>query len=531
MKELFLLLTIAGTGLGIARRFKLPAIPFWILGGVVASKLNITFENILLEQLLEMGLFFLVFASGMELNPGRFRHQWHIVWRVGVLQFVALVGVGWAVAAAMGYGAKEACYPAIAMGTSSTLLGIRLLIQGKKMYEPFARMVIGVLLIQDILMILLVVILVKSDLGYAHTAAGLAATCLIGLVAWCIRQYFWTFFLRLFKADEESFLLVLLSVMFLFLSASHYLGLPLIAGAFLGGLSLSSFPIHGLAKGVMTSLSDFFFALFFTALGLYAGTPVSFEIWMEAACFSILVIILTPILVSLIAERAGLTARHAIEGGILLAQTSEFALILGLAGHLSSTGLPIERITQIALLSIMTMTITPLLANDKVTQWLLKFHPFRDRHGIMTEWKDHVIVLGFGSAGDYVIHPFIENKDKVVVVDEDPSVVARLQSKGIVTAVRGDGADPALLDQLQAQRSKVILASMRRPEEAAAVIKFVQGKAPVMARVFEPEDGKRIQSMGGIPILNSLASAEAFMDWYQLIGRDICEEASRHKVS
>ena len=248
MKELFLLLTIAGTGLGIARRFKLPAIPFWILGGVVASKLNITFENILLEQLLEMGLFFLVFASGMELNPGRFRHQWHIVWRVGVLQFVALVGVGWAVAAAMGYGAKEACYPAIAMGTSSTLLGIRLLIHGKKMYEPFARMVIGVLLIQDILTILLVVILVKSDLGYAHTAAGLAATCLIGLVAWCIRQYFWTFFLRLFKADEESFLLVLLSVMFLFLSASHYLGLPLIAGAFLGGLSLSSFPIHGLAK-------------------------------------------------------------------------------------------------------------------------------------------------------------------------------------------------------------------------------------------------------------------------------------------
>ena len=522
MTELLLLLFIAAIGLGLARKLKLPAIPFWISGGLIAGQLDWSVRTTHLEQLLEIGLIFLVFASGMELNPSRFKHQWSIVWRVSLLQFSILVGIGWLVAFGLGFTPREACYPAVAMGTSSTLLAIRLLIQGRKMYEPFARMVIGVLLIQDLLMILLVVILVKSNLGLLATIKGLGGTIVLGTIAWFVRQYFWTFFLRKFDSDEESFLLILLSTMFLFVSASFYFDLPLIVGAFFGGLSLSSFPIQGLAKGVMTSLSDFFFALFFTALGLYAGIPLSIYYWLQAAVFAGIVVIMTPILVALIAERAGLTARHAIEGGILLAQTSEFALVLGLAGHLSESGLPVERISQIALLSVMTMTITPILSNDRVTHWLLRFHPFRNRHAVNSDWKNHVLVLGFGSAGDYVIQPFIERGDLVVVVDEDPAVVAKLQAKGKVTAIRGDGADRALLDQLHARKSRVILASMRRTEEAAGVLKYVDGAAPVFARVFEPEDGERIESLGGIPILNSMASSEAFMSWYKTIGQDIC---------
>lgn len=63
---------------------------------------------------------------------------------------------------------------------------------------------------------------------------------------------------------------------------------------------------------------------------------------------------------------------------------------------------------------------------------------------------------------------------------------------------------------------------MRRPEEAAGVIKYINGAAPVFARVFEPGDGERIKSLGGIPILNSMASSEAFICWYEMIGQEIC---------
>jgi len=177
------------------------------------------------------------------------------------------------------------------------------------------------------------------------------------------------------------------------------------------------------------------------------------------------------------------------------------------------------------LLSVLTMTITPLLANDKVTHWLLRYHPFRNRHHIEETWNNHVLVLGFGSAGDYVIHPFLETGDTVVVVDEDPAIIAKLQSKGKVIAIRGDGADNSLLDQLHARQAKLILAAMRRPEEAEGVIQYVDGATPVFARVFEPRDGEKIQQLGGVPILNSMASAEAFLDWYQTIGKEMSESS------
>ena len=85
MTELLLLLFIAAIGLGLARKLKLPAIPFWISGGLIAGQLDWSVKTTHLEQLLEIGLIFLVFASGMELNPSRFKHQWSIVWRVSLL--------------------------------------------------------------------------------------------------------------------------------------------------------------------------------------------------------------------------------------------------------------------------------------------------------------------------------------------------------------------------------------------------------------------------------------------------------------
>jgi len=47
----------------------------------------------------------------------------------------------------------------------------------------------------------------------------------------------------------------------------------------------------------------------------------------------------------------------------------------------------------------------------------------------------------------------------------------------------------------------------------------------VFARVFEPRDGEKIQQLGGVPILNSMASAEAFLDWYQTIGKEMSESS------
>jgi Kef-type K+ transport system membrane component KefB len=66
------------------------------------------------------------------------------------------------------------------------------------------------------------------------------------------------------QPDEETLLLVVLAILFLFIGAGDLLELPLVAGAFLAGVSLSTFPVRGIVRGQLSSLSDFFLAIFFT---------------------------------------------------------------------------------------------------------------------------------------------------------------------------------------------------------------------------------------------------------------------------
>jgi Trk K+ transport system NAD-binding subunit len=80
--------------------------------------------------------------------------------------------------------------------------------------------------------------------------------------------------------------------------------------------------------------------------------------------------------------------------------------------------------------------------------------------------------------------------------------------------VRGDGSDPDLLERVGARNAKLVIASMRRAGDALKVLDHVHG-VPVLARVFEEHEAAAIKNAGGIPILNSEAAADSFIDWFQ----------------
>jgi monovalent cation:H+ antiporter-2, CPA2 family len=62
--------------------------------------------------------------------------------------------------------------------------------------------------------------------------------------------------------------------------------------------------VSGLFRGQLTSLSDFFLAVFFVALGTTLILPSTQELLL-ALSLIVLVLLVTPVLVSLIARQAG----------------------------------------------------------------------------------------------------------------------------------------------------------------------------------------------------------------------------------
>lgn len=511
MNDIPLFLGVAACGYAIAFHFRLSAIPVLILLGVGLSLSPLAPEWSSSQMVVELGLAFLVFAAGIELSPRRFAHQTGAVLWVAVAQF-ALVGfAAYGLGRWMGLEVFAALFVGFAISASSTLVVVQHLRQQQQMFQPFGRLVTGVLLVQDIFLIVLLVVLVALPLGGVAVGWSLGGMALLGGVAAVCHFWIMPWLITRHRADDEMLLLVALAVLFAFVAGARALGVPMIAGAFLAGFSLAGFPVSGLVRGVVGSLSDFFQALFFTALG---SLLVGMTWWVvgQAVLFSILVFVITPPIVTLFAEWRGQSSRSGIESGLLLAQTSELGIVLGLLGWQQGL-LGSGEFTLVALVAAITMTLTPFIATDAVTWKILHWHPGRQKQLAGLDLKGHILVLGLGSAGMWVVKPLLQAGHRVLVVEDDPRVIEQLgQTK--VAWWRGDASDEQTLKAVRASEASLILSALPRLADQLKVIRHAGG-VPVVARVFEEAEGRLIEQAGGTAILNSEAASEQFLLWFE----------------
>jgi CPA2 family monovalent cation:H+ antiporter-2 len=514
------LLAAAAVAYTVARLLRLPAVPLLLAAGLGISLVTeLTAETV--ESALIVGVSVLLFVVGLELDPRRIRAQQGAAVRVGIWQFVVLALLGFVAARALGLGPTEAGYVALALPVSSTLVGVRLLQRRTQLFEPFGRLVLGVLLLQDVLVLLAIPFVTELTAGWRSVGVATGAVALIGGLSLAVRR--WGAPLLLAVAEEgELVLLGSLAILFVFLAASSALGLPVVVGAFLAGAALSRFPVNGIVRGELAPIGDFFAAIFFTALGALVRVPTPHELW-QAAVLTLLVLVVTPPLVAFVAERAGFTSKPALEAGLLLSQTSEISLVVGLAGVIQGH-IGESLFVVLTLVTLTTMLLTPFLATDEVARRLARMRPGRRRVTADTP-ADHVLLLGAGATGMPLLEDLILSGCRVVVVDDDPAVIARLEEAG-VSAVRGDASDPRVLREAGAGRARVVSSTIRRPRDNAALLAMARG-VQILVRVFDEADAGWVKERGGEPILYSAATADGLMEWYD----ERAEELDRDAVA
>lgn len=518
---------LAGAALayGVSKWLGIPATPFLILAGILLN-LFALFPAELLQESLVLGLTFLLFVTGLELNPRRVRAQRRAAIRVGILQFFILGGIGTLAVWAVGADPLTAVYLGLALTASSTLVIVRLLQRRRQLFEPYGRMVVGVLLLQDVLVILLIPLLTHAPLGVAAVVRGFLGTVALVALAFVVLHWVTPRMVSL-QHEEETLLLSVLAVLFVFVGIADLLNLPLAAGAFLAGVALSPFPVSGIVRGQLSSVADFFTAIFFLALGglLTFPSPVGMA---QVLVLSALVMVVTPPLVTLVAERVGFPARPAIEGGLVLSQTSELSLVVGLQA-LALDQIGQGTFTVLALVTVITMVLTPFWSSERVVRLFMRMHPLTGVSQLEARPSGHILLLGCGSGGLPILETLLAAGEEVVVIDDDPEVVDHLR-RGDVLCLRGDASDPDVLRQAGADRARLVSSTIRRPRDNQGLLASTAG-TPVLVRVFDDEDARWVEERGGIPILYSAAGAEEFLRWYDGEGRELTAARGPTSVS
>ncbi len=151
------LIIIIATVLGFILKFvRQPLITAYILAGVLIGPFGLSlikdYENI--KILSELGIAFLLFMVGLELNAKKIKDVSSVSVFAALLEIGLLFLIGFIAAGLFGFTNIESIYLGLILAFSSTLVVVKLLIDRKELGTLHGRIILGTLLLQDIVAII-----------------------------------------------------------------------------------------------------------------------------------------------------------------------------------------------------------------------------------------------------------------------------------------------------------------------------------------------------------------------------------------
>ncbi len=505
----------AAAATGLSRALRLPTVPLMVLAGVLGAWLLRSVAEVapvrVDDPLPQLALAVLVFVAGLELDPRRVASEAGAAARVAAAQFVAIAVLGGAAAAACGVSGTAAALFGLGMAASSTIVGVGMLVERRQLFEPFGRLVLGVLLLQDLVMILAIAAIGGADEGVGGVLRGVLGVSLLLFAGFGVLRWIGPSLIGRLDREPETMLLLAIAVLFAFAGIAHALGLPPVTGAFIAGVSLSGFPVAASVRAPLESVAIFFKAVFFTVLGASLTLPPLQLLVLVAAGLAI-VLVATPLAVTVAAGRSRFSRRGAVEAGLLLAQSGELALVLAVVAQTDGLIDP-TLFSTLALVTVASMMVTPVLASDRAAWAITERLPARAVPPL-PPLRDHVVLLGCGRNSGVLLDMLLLSPAPVVVVDRDPNTIARLWDREI-PAILGDAAEEAVLAAAHAFTARVVIATMGRVADHERMLQHLRPRergVRAFVRTFEESDRERLEAFGATVVSESeVAAAEAVL--------------------
>jgi CPA2 family monovalent cation:H+ antiporter-2 len=488
-------------------RLRVPSIVAFMLAGVVAgpgvTRIIATPEEV--ETLAEIGVVLLLFTVGLDFSLAAMKLIWRTIIAAGSMQIIGTAAVVAVVlAATLEISVRLAVFIGLFVALSSTAIVLKGLAERNELASPHGRLTVGILLLQDlaivVLLLLVPILSGKTPLSAVPMALGRALLA-IAIVAGASRLVLPPL-LRFVTASRrrEAFPLAILVAAVGTAWLSSLIGLSMAVGAFLAGLMLAESEFSHQAYAEVRPLRDVLSGLFFISLGMLIDLPaVARQLPLVLAVAAVIIagksVVATGALVTAMSP-----IRVAVASGIGLAQVGEFSFILGRAG-VDAGLLPAGMWQTMLGASIATMIATPslLAAAPAVASW---FRPHERRRALtktgLPALSGHVIVLGFGVGGQLVARSLRDLGVPYLVLELNGATVRRARAQG-ERIFYGDATSPESLHAAHIGEAIAIVSLLSDPDAAQRMVKAVRQISPtipVVVRTRYRIEAERLQQLG-----------------------------------
>jgi len=494
----------------VAQALKQPLILGYILAGVAVGPYTggVTVAEVhSIEKLAEIGIALLLFALGLEFSFRELRSVRNIAIIGTPIQILLTTAFGYGIGQWIGWDWVSSLWFGALISLSSTMVILKTLENQGMIGTLSSRVMIGMLIIQDLAIVPMLIILPqlsdpKAGLPVLAFAAVKAATFLALMIVLGTR-----IIPRVMKSianrNSRELFLVATTAMGLGIGYGTYLfGLSFAFGAFVAGMILSESDFGYQALSDIIPLRDIFSLLFFTSIGMLLDPQFLWDHLGLVLSLVLIVMVGKGLIFAALSRLFHYRNVIPLATGLGLSQVGEFSFVLGRVG-VETHSISSEFYSQILILSIVTMLLTPLISGlaaplyGLLGRWLKAALP-EPLYFPRTNLKDHFVIAGGGRVGRYVATVLQQMGIPFVIVEYNSMRVDELKTSGFLVLF-GDAEKRIILEAAEVSRARLLLITIPLTIISKAVVtqaKILNPDIHIIARANGIEEMQGLHNEG-----------------------------------
>jgi len=477
------------------RKIKFPLIAGFLIAGLIIG-VKFLNEDVahFIEEESEFGAVFLLFLVGIELRLDHFKKIGSMVIWLTLLQLFLFILTIASLLWLFNFSLVASLILATVVSFSSTVLVASVLKDKKQMNSYHGRMLIGVLLLQDFIVVglfMLLPIMTNMQGSVISIVTKMVVGIILSVVVIWFGQYLFSRLRHLFRRDYDVVFLLSMgwTILLMGLYSLPQIDFPTEIAGLIAGISLASVYQRDRVVEWFEPLTKYYLVFLF----LFIGTQVNVKYFYQDFWFIIgllaLIMLLKFGLAWLTTMIVKLPQRVSLVVAAGLANISELGFIL--LPLIVSMQLITERELAIfGLVILLSMIVSALvLYNINTISWRL-FSYFRgiddklwmDSFENNIEYKGYTVLVGCHRTGRSILKMW-KHKEKLLVIDYDQTVVNDLIEQGY-EALMGDVADESFLYEIGLFNAKTIVSTIPSIDDNLKMAEILIQTSKVVTKPF-----------------------------------------------
>lgn len=385
LRDLSLVMTAAAIAAIICQVLKQPKVVGYILAGFILGGLGLfrplISDHASIQTIADLGLIFIMFSMGIDFNLRKLKNVGVSALVTALIDVTVMLSLGFGIGRLLGWNTIESIFLGAIICDSSTTIITKLLGDLALKREPFAQIILGATIVEDLLAIILIALLtgigltgsLEPNLLFNRIGSLLIFLVMLLIIGLLVVPRLLNSLTRF--RDDELLVITVIGICFAVSLLSINLNFSLALGAFIIGSIMAEARLRARIETLTGPMRDVFGAVFFVAIGLMANLRQVIEHPCVLLLLVAVVIIGKFCASSIGAFLSGNGRSTAVRVGCGMAQVNEFALIIAALGV--KLGVTRDYVYALAVgVSLMTTFISPYMikysgAIDKAIESLL----------------------------------------------------------------------------------------------------------------------------------------------------------------